>query len=80
MIDKEYLGKEFIIKKHILETYENEKVKPVINFGLVGKRSNSHKLASMVAKKKLKPNVIVTKKVLLNTIKMTEVGKQLKNA
>lgn len=79
LIDKEYLGKEFIIKKHILETYKSEKIKPIINFGLIGKGSNSHKLASLVVKKKSKPNLIVSKLELLQTIKMTEVGKQLKS-
>lgn len=57
----------------------SRKIKPIINFGLVGKGSNSHKLASLVVKKKIKPNLIVTKKELLQTIKMTEVGKQLKS-
>ena len=79
LIDKEYLGKEFIIKKHILETYKKEVIKPIISFGFIGKKSNSHRLASLVVKKKLKPNIIVTKNELLKVIKMTEVGKQLKS-
>ena len=79
-IDREYFGKEAIIKEIISEMIKTNKIKPEIVFDLVGKDSNSHKFAYKVATNQVKPTIVVRSEEVLREIKKTEVGKRLKNA
>lgn len=79
VVDKEYFGKEPIIKKLLEEMSEEIKKKATLEFGLVGKSSRADFRAGEVLAKKKKPKLILTARVLLKVIKKTEVGKQLKN-
>lgn len=82
VIDKEYFGNEQFIEEHILLYLQilGTKTFPVIEFGHVGKLSNAHQLAYLVAVEKKKPNFVInseevirilfgTKKVLFGTKK-----------
>lgn len=80
VIDREYYGKEPIIKKLLEEMSEQIKEKIILEFGLVGKTSRVDFLAGEVFAKRKKPRMILTERMLLKAIKKTEVGKQLKDA
>lgn len=79
VIDREYYGKEPIIKKLLEEISKETKEKVILEFGLVGKSSRADFLAGEVFAKRKKPKLILTERVLLKTIKKTEVGRQLKD-
>jgi hypothetical protein len=79
VIDREYYGKEAIIKKLIGEMSYVIRDKVNIDFGLIGKLSKAHFLYGEVKNKKKKPNFIATEKRIMRIIKKTEVGKQLKD-
>lgn len=79
IIDREYFGKEPIIKKLLEEMSEEIKKRATLEFGLVGKSSRADFRAGEVLAKKKKPRLILTARVLIRAIKKTEVGKQLKN-
>lgn len=80
VIDREYYGKEPIIKKLLEEMSKKIKEKATLEFGLVGKTSRADFIAGEVFSGKIKPKTLITKKELLKQIKKTEVGKQLKDA
>ena len=62
-IDKEYFGNEDVIKAKILEYISkitNSDYIPDIDFTLVGKSSQAHKLAAKVGNKQIAPDKVVT--------------------
>lgn len=69
VIDKEYPGKEGLIKLHVLD-YDQKKAMAAenITFGLVGKQSSAHYLASDVFKKIKQPSRIVTAQEVMEVI------------
>ncbi len=79
IIDQEYLGKELVIKSILAEMGGIGNL-PQIHFGFVGKGSSAHIIALAVTRKEIKPHIIITRKILLNEIMKTQIGKQLKNA
>lgn len=80
VIDKEYFGKEPIIKKLLEEMSEEIKEKVTLEFGLVGKSSRADFRAGEVLAKKKKAKLVLTARMLLKAIKKTEVGNRLKDA
>jgi hypothetical protein len=54
IIDREYFGKEAIIKKILLEMMEKEKHIPHITFKLIGRQVNAHKIAYLIYSNKRK--------------------------
>ncbi|MBI3985062.1 MAG: hypothetical protein HY344_03965 [Candidatus Levybacteria bacterium] len=80
VIDREYYGKEPIIKKLLEEMSTKIKERAILEFGLVGKTSRADFIAGEVFSGKIKPKSTITKEELLKVIKKTEVGKQLKDA
>ena len=69
-IDKEYPGKEALIKLHVIE-YDKSKqkdLKEIINFGLVGKKSPAHKLGYLTFKKQKKPDKIISVEEIVKII------------
>jgi len=81
-IDREYWGKEPVIKNILEEmlTNTNTQTIPFVNFSLIGKRSPAHLLAKKVARGKQKAGAVLSMKKIIQIIKNTEVGKRLKNA
>lgn len=79
IIDKEYIGHEPIIEKITNEMLKDKKV-PEIIFDLIGKEVMAHKRANDIASKKLKTKKTLNLEEILGQIKMTEVGKRLKDA
>lgn len=79
LVDTEYMGKNPIIKKLVLEILSNERFIPDIHFGFVGKLSPAHNIATKIAHKKLKAKYQLKVLEVLKELKKTEVGKQLKN-
>lgn len=80
LIDREYFGKESIIKNVILEMLKMKERAPKIYFGNIGKKAMAHHRAYAVAIGKLKASCLITEKEILAQIKNTEVGKRLKDA
>jgi len=80
IIDKEYYGKEAIIKEILTEMLKATKHFPEINFSNIGRKVNAHSLAYLTFTKKFKPKKKVDLKEIFEEIKKTEVGKRLKNA
>lgn len=79
-VDQEYYGKEAIIK-NIVPKMLNQKTRLLeIYFGRIGKRALAHHRAYAVAIGKLKASYTVGLDEMISKIKMTEVGKRLKNA
>ena len=78
-IDREYPGKEGIIKEILLKILIKEKVIPQIYFAQIGKRSLAHHRAHAVGLGKLKAKKVISFKEIFAEIKMTEVLR-LKNA
>lgn len=80
-VDREYFGKESVIKKLVLEMLQDNKQPPEIHFALIGKKAMAHNRAYAAALGKLrKQGSVVSLKQVLEEIKKTEVGKRLKNA
>lgn len=79
-IDREYFGKEPVIKELILKMLKDEKIVPDIYFALIGKQTHAHYLAKLVADKKKKSKIILKGSELIAQIKKTEVGNRLKDA
>lgn len=69
-VDREYLHNEDIIKQKLIVYLQRLKMKkiPQIKFGLVGKKSPAHELAKKVARKKIKPTVVVNEETILNLV------------
>lgn len=70
-IDKEYAGKESVIKNFLLNClrkYGNNLPAENISFVLVGKKHGCHKLAIDVLRGNSKPDMIVSKKEVLTEI------------
>ena len=80
LVDREYFGKEAIIKNIVLGMLSKMKDTPNLYFDFIGRDSSAHLLAKEVARGKKKAHHIVNIDELLNKIKMTEVGKRLKDA
>jgi len=76
-IDREYFGKEGVMKKIIKEMLGNERE---ITFVSVGRQSHAHFLAKEVFTKRKKAGKILKLEELLREIKMTEVGKHVERA
>jgi hypothetical protein len=53
---------------------------PKITFAQIGRRVNAHKRAYLTFTKELKAKKSLSLEIVLKTIKMTEVGKRLKDA
>lgn len=79
MIDREYFGKEPVIKNILEKMLGKNAVSLQIEFGLIGKNSHAHFLAKKVAAKKKKTRIIKFEEIL-GEIKKTEVGNRLKDA
>jgi len=77
VIDREYFGKEPVIKEILLEMLGKKQIE--IHFSLIGRKVNAHKNGYLTFIKKLKPKKKTKLKDILEEIKKTEVGKQLKN-
>ncbi|HLF18836.1 MAG TPA: hypothetical protein VI749_08100 [Candidatus Omnitrophota bacterium] len=80
MVDQEYYGKEAVIKNIVLKMLKHREGPLEINFGNIGKKALAHHRAYAVATGRLKASYTVGLKELYYKIKMTEVGKRLKNA
>ena len=81
IIDREYYGKEAVIKEVLLKMLSRRKV-PEIVFENIGRKTQAHNRAYLIYSKKLKSKRLLLLRVeeILREIKMTEVGKRLKNA
>ena len=79
IIDREYYGKEKVIKNIMLEILRGEKWIPQISFAEIGRKCLAHKHAYLTYSKELVPDCILKKEEILRVIKMTEVGKRLKD-
>lgn len=79
-IDKEYFGKEAIVKKILSEMLGDRKELLSIGFSLIGRKVNAHKYAYLTFNKKLSPKCRFDSSQIIKEIKKTEVGKRLKNA
>ena len=77
IIDQEYFGKEHIITKILLEMLSK---KVEVHFRRIGRKAMAHHRAYAVAIGKLKAHKILKLEEILKKIKMTEVGKRLKDA
>lgn len=80
MIDTEYTGKDPIIKNITLEVLKNEQFIPDMHFGFVGKLSSAHLLGKEIARGRKKASVILNEEQIIELLKKTEVGSQLKDA
>lgn len=80
IVDREYFGKEPIIKKIVTEILTREKKLPEIHFGLIGKLSPAHDIAAKITHKKQEAKYEINLGKILRLIKKTEVGKRLKDA
>lgn len=87
IIDREYFGKEPIIKEIILKMLGKKGKIPEIIFGNIGRRVMAHSRAYKIYSKRLKAKAVLTFVEILEEIsraflriKKTEVGKRLKNA
>lgn len=78
-VDKEYFGREAIIKEIILEMLKKLRSKPEISFTQIGRKVKAHEFAYKTYTRHQKPNKIAKLDELLTEIKLTEVGKRLKN-
>lgn len=79
IIDQEYYGKEPIIKEILTEILSDEINIPLISFTRIGKKSLAHHRAYAIGLGKLKAKKIISKEEIIRKIKMTEVGKRLKD-
>lgn len=79
IVDREYTGKDSIIKNIVLEMLGFDR-KPEIHFALIGKSAKAHDLATKVTHKKEAAKKELSVEEILEEIKSTEVGKRLKNA
>lgn len=76
VIDKEYPGQEPIIKDLIIKFFEAEGLKyPNIHFGLIGKDNPSHEVAIKTFRGKLKPDLIVGAKQVIELIYGKKIGR-----
>lgn len=80
IVDKEYYGKDAIVKEILLQMLKDSKKIPEIEFDYVGRTSKAHFRAKLVANKKVKVKQTLNEKDLLEEIKMTEVARRLKDA
>lgn len=80
IIDREYFGKEAVIKEIILQMLGKKKVRLEIVFENIGRRVNAHSIAYKIYSGELKTKIVLDSKQIFGEIKMTEVGKRLKNA
>lgn len=68
-IDREYPGHENGIKERLIQFFErDQKDLPEINFGLVGKQSNSHIEALKAFQKDAEPGLVIKAKDVLGVI------------
>lgn len=72
LIDKEYFGKESIIKNLLLKMLYSERV-PRIEFGLIGKKALAHNRAYAINLGKLSAKKVISVKEILEELKKTEV-------
>ena len=79
MVDREYYGKEFIMKNILLEMLNKRHIPLEICFGMIGKKAMAHHRAYAVAVGKLKTFYTLGAEEVMSKIKMTEVGKRLKD-
>ena len=79
-VDREYYGKEPVIKEIVLQILADNQTIPKINFAQIGKNVNAHDIAAKIAHKKERAKHQISIREVLSAIKKTEVGKQLKNA
>jgi hypothetical protein len=71
-IDLEYFGKDEQIKEHLINLLRraNYEVDPeVIQFGQIGKHSDAHRLAIAALRKKIQPNLVLTREEILGQFK-----------
>jgi|SRR3990167_130932 len=80
IIDREYYGKEPVIKEIVLEILQRSKKIPEIRFEFIGKKPLAHHRAYAIGLGKLKTKKSVTLEELWTELKKTEVVKRLKNA
>lgn len=80
VIDREYFGKEPVIKNILEKMLGDVIATPVFDFGFIGKHSRAHTHANDVAVGKEKSTKVLNEIGLLRQIKKTEVGERLKNA
>lgn len=78
IIDREYYGKEAVIKSLLLKMVGVKKL-PQLRFALIGKKSPAHVRALAITRKQIKAKERATIDRLLKAIKKTEVGNRLKD-
>ncbi len=78
VIDREYFGKEPVIKEILLEMLGNRKIE--IEFTTIGKKVQAHSKGYLTFTKTLKSKKKIKLEELFEEIKKTEVGKRLKGA
>ena len=78
IIDREYYGKEAVIKSLLLKMVGAKKL-PQLRFALIGKESPAHVRALAITRKQIKAKETATIDRLLKAIKKTEVGNRLKD-
>ncbi|MBI4092037.1 MAG: hypothetical protein HY427_02425 [Candidatus Levybacteria bacterium] len=79
-IDREYFGKEAVIKEILLGMIKENKRRPEILFGNIGRRVQAHLKGYKIYIRKIQAKKTISRVELLKEIKKTEVGKRLKNA
>jgi len=80
IIDREYYGKEAVIKEILLQMLGKCKRIPEVIFENIGRRARAHSRAYLIFTRKLKAKYCMNLEEVLGEIKLTEVGKRLKNA
>lgn len=77
-VDREYYGHESVIKDMLISLHSRYNLKmPDVTFLLIGKKSNSHKLALGTFQTKLKPTIIVQAEYVLEVFYAKEKGRRL---
>lgn len=80
VIDREYFGKEGVIKEILIEMLKDNKSIPEISFGNIGRRVQAHLKGYRVYTGRLVAKKVISQREILKAIKKTEVGNRLKDA
>ncbi len=79
-IDREYFGKDAVIKEILLEMLGRREKIPEIYFGFVGRKVQAHLRGYQVYTGKLSAKKVFSLAEAIKAIKKTEVGSRLKEA
>lgn len=70
MICKEYFGWEFFIKRELLELLKERSFdKGIIRFGIIGKKSDAHRVALLTGRKAIEPGRRLRKEEIIRYLK-----------